>query len=114
MAQTRKNILLAYRRYRFANAALFVAEGRDFSCFLHVRFLHKISIVPHLAIPTLFYWILTDAHTFFLLLRRIFLYLFDLSSDDNLDGDSYSIQNQKKLLTKVAKEKGYDRSGCWE
>ncbi len=30
-----------------------------------------------------------------------------LSRDDNLDGDSYSIQNQKKLLTKVAKEKGY-------
>ena len=29
-----------------------------------------------------------------------------LSRDDNLDGDSYSIQNQKKLLTKVAKEKG--------
>jgi len=31
-----------------------------------------------------------------------------LSRDDNLDGDSYSIQNQKQLLTKVAKEKGYD------
>ena len=30
-----------------------------------------------------------------------------LSRDDNLDGDSYSIQNQKKLLTKVAREKGY-------
>ena len=30
-----------------------------------------------------------------------------LSRDDNLDGDSYSIQNQKKLLIKVAKEKGY-------
>lgn len=30
-----------------------------------------------------------------------------LSRDDNLEGDSYSIQNQKKLLTKVAKEKGY-------
>lgn len=30
-----------------------------------------------------------------------------LSRDDNLDGDSYSISNQKKLLTKVAKEKGY-------
>lgn len=30
-----------------------------------------------------------------------------LSRDDNLDGDSYSIQNQKKLLVKVAKEKGY-------
>ena len=29
-----------------------------------------------------------------------------LSRDDNLDGDSYSISNQKKLLTKVAKEKG--------
>lgn len=28
-----------------------------------------------------------------------------LSRDDNLEGDSYSIQNQKKLLTKVAKEK---------
>ena len=30
-----------------------------------------------------------------------------LSRDDNLEGDSYSIVNQKKLLTKVAKEKGY-------
>ena len=30
-----------------------------------------------------------------------------LSRDDNLEGDSYSIQNQKKLLAKVAKEKGY-------
>ena len=30
-----------------------------------------------------------------------------LSRDDNMDGDSYSIQNQKKLLSKVAKEKGY-------
>lgn len=30
-----------------------------------------------------------------------------LSRDDNLEGDSYSIGNQKKLLTKIAKEKGY-------
>ena len=30
-----------------------------------------------------------------------------LSRDDNREGDSYSIQNQKKLLMKVAKEKGY-------
>lgn len=30
-----------------------------------------------------------------------------LSRDDNLDGDSYSIGNQKKLLTSLAKEKGY-------
>ena len=30
-----------------------------------------------------------------------------LSRDDNLDGDSYSIQNQKKLLTKAAKDMGY-------
>ncbi len=30
-----------------------------------------------------------------------------LSRDDNLDGESYSIGNQKKLLTKVAKEMGY-------
>ena len=29
-----------------------------------------------------------------------------LSRDDNLEGESYSIGNQKKLLTKVAKEKG--------
>ena len=29
-----------------------------------------------------------------------------LSRDDNLEGDSYSIQSRKKLLTKVAKEKG--------
>lgn len=30
-----------------------------------------------------------------------------LSRDDNLEGKSYSIGNQKKLLAKVAKEKGY-------
>ena len=30
-----------------------------------------------------------------------------LSRDDNLEGDSYSVANQKKLLTKVAKELGY-------
>ena len=30
-----------------------------------------------------------------------------LSRDDNQEGDSYSIQNQKKLLVKAAKEKGY-------
>ncbi len=30
-----------------------------------------------------------------------------LSRDDNQEGESYSIGNQKKLLTKVAKEKGY-------
>lgn len=30
-----------------------------------------------------------------------------LSRDDNLEGESYSISNQKKLLTKAAKEKGY-------
>ena len=30
-----------------------------------------------------------------------------LSRDDNLDGDSYSVINQKKLLTQIAKDKGY-------
>jgi len=30
-----------------------------------------------------------------------------LSRDDNMDGESYSIGNQKKLLAKVAKEKGF-------
>ena len=29
-----------------------------------------------------------------------------LSRDDDLEGESYSIANQKKLLTKAAKEKG--------
>lgn len=32
-----------------------------------------------------------------------------LSRDDNLDGESYSISNQKKLLLKAAKEKGYSK-----
>lgn len=32
-----------------------------------------------------------------------------LSRDDALDGDSYSIANQKKLLAKVANEKGYTK-----
>lgn len=35
-----------------------------------------------------------------------FLYL-RLSRDDNLEGESYSISNQKKLLTKAAKDMGY-------
>ena len=35
-----------------------------------------------------------------------FLYV-RLSRDDNQEGESYSIGNQKKLLTKVAKEYGY-------
>lgn len=40
--------------------------------------------------------------------REVTAFLYErLSRDDNIDGDSYSIQNQKKLLTKVAKEKGY-------
>ena len=30
-----------------------------------------------------------------------------LSRDDNLEGESYSISNQKKLLTKAAKDKGF-------
>lgn len=35
-----------------------------------------------------------------------FIYL-RLSRDDNLEGESYSISNQKKLLTKAAKDLGY-------
>ena len=35
-----------------------------------------------------------------------FLYL-RLSRDDNLEGESYSISNQKILLTKAAKDMGY-------
>ncbi len=38
--------------------------------------------------------------------KTAFLYA-RLSRDDNKDGESYSIGNRKKLLTKVAKEKGY-------
>lgn len=37
-----------------------------------------------------------------------FLYV-RLSRDDQQEGDSYSITNQKKLLTKIAKEKGYQK-----
>ena len=40
--------------------------------------------------------------------RDVTAFLYErLSRDDNLEGKSYSIGNQKKLLTKVAKEKGY-------
>ncbi len=40
--------------------------------------------------------------------RDVTAFLYErLSRDDNMDGESYSIGNQKKLLTKVAKEKGY-------
>lgn len=38
--------------------------------------------------------------------KTAFIYV-RLSRDDELEGESYSIGNQKKLLTKVAKEKGY-------
>ena len=37
---------------------------------------------------------------------KAFLYV-RLSRDDELEGESYSISNQKKLLTKAAKDKGY-------
>ena len=40
--------------------------------------------------------------------RDVTAFLYErLSRDDNLEGESYSIGTQKKLLTKVAKEKGY-------
>ena len=40
--------------------------------------------------------------------RDVTAFLYErLSRDDNLEGERYSIGNQKKLLTKVAKEKGY-------
>ena len=40
--------------------------------------------------------------------RDVTAFLYErLYRDDNLEGESYSIGNQKKLLTKVAKEKGY-------
>ena len=40
--------------------------------------------------------------------RDVTAFLYErLSRDDNMDGESYSIENQKKLLIKVAKEKGY-------
>ena len=40
--------------------------------------------------------------------RDVTAFLYErLSRDDNLEGESYSIGNQKKLLTNVAKEKGY-------
>ena len=40
--------------------------------------------------------------------RDVTAFLYErLSRDDNMEGESYSIGNQKKLLIKVAKEKGY-------
>ena len=40
--------------------------------------------------------------------RDVTAFLYErLSRDDNLEGESYSIANQKKLLAKVAKEKGH-------
>ena len=40
--------------------------------------------------------------------RDVTAFLYErLSRDDNMDGESYSIGNQKKLLIKVANEKGY-------
>ena len=40
--------------------------------------------------------------------RDVTAFLYErLSRDDNFEGESYSIGNQKKLLAKVAKEKGY-------
>ena len=38
--------------------------------------------------------------------RDVTAFLYErLSRDDNMDGESYSIGNQKKLLTKVARKK---------
>lgn len=40
--------------------------------------------------------------------RDLTAFLYErLSRDDDLEGESYSIANQKKLLIKVAKEMGY-------
>ena len=38
-----------------------------------------------------------------------------LSRDDNMDSESNSIQNQRKILQKAAKDKGYipTRSSSW-
>ena len=72
-----------------------------------MRFLYKISLVPFLTFPTLFYWILTDTHSFFLLFRRIFLYLFDLSSDDVITGDIYIGAGETEavhFLTRTARQ----------
>ena len=44
--------------------------------------------------------------------RDVTAFLYErLSRDDNLEGESYSIGNQKKLLTKVAKEKRLHQPG---
>ena len=41
-------------------------------------------------------------------MRDITAFLYErLSRDDDLEGESYSIANQKQLLTKIATEKGY-------
>ena len=41
-------------------------------------------------------------------IRDITAFLYErLSRDDDLEGESYSIANQKQLLTKIANEKGY-------
>ena len=42
--------------------------------------------------------------------RDLTAFLYErLSRDDDLEGESYSIANQKKLLIKVAKEMGYTK-----
>ena len=61
------------------------------------------------AFSTLFYWILTVAHCFFPLFRQISLYQFDLSSDDENEGDSNSIAHQIEILTKYCKDHGITR-----
>ena len=43
-----------------------------------------------------------------LLFRHISLYLFDISSDDDLTGDSSSIVNQKRYLESYAAQHGYN------
>ena len=44
--------------------------------------------------------------------KTAFIYV-RLSRDDELEGESYSISNQKKLLTKVAKENDIPTSLCF-
>jgi len=65
--------------------------------------------VSFFAFSTLFYWILTVAHCFFPLFRQISLYQFDLSSDDENEGDSNSIQHQIEILTKYCKDHAISR-----
>ena len=97
----KREFLLLTLPFCLQRAATF---NRSFMCDSSIKYLSCHILL----FSILLYWILTDAHTFSLLFRRIILYLFELSSDDELAGDSNSVINQKIQLEEYAAHHGFN------